>query len=133
MTKPEQDAVLPAISEGLKQRVLERGRSVVMSEPADIEPIMKAASTTLVDPGVLMDDYVGSERRKTPRPVVGAGDVGKKPKLNHVYIDAEVGFLLKEAAARGRMSPRVLLEAIIKAACSGETSKDDRVKRGSGS
>ena len=103
----------------LKQLVQGRGRSEVMAQPEDIEAMMQSASTTLVDPGVALGDFVDGKRRqsgkllKSNKPVAGAAPT----KMFHSYMDAEVGFLLKETAARRRMSPRALLEEIIRAAC----------------
>lgn len=130
MKKPVPATSLPSLSADLKQQVLGRARSAVLSESADIDRIMKAASTTLVDPGVPIGGYVDGQRRAA-QPVAEDGAGGMKKKLLHVYIDADVGFLLKETAARGRVSPRVLLEAIIKAACSGDVGADKQVKSGS--
>ena len=121
-TKKASIETLPTRTSDLKTLVQSRARSAVLSAPADIDVMMKAGSTTLVDPGVPFGDYVDGERRKTGKAPARdkAGNNAVPPKLFHSFIDGEVGYMLKEEAARRRMSPRALLEEIVRQACQAE-------------
>ena len=118
-TKKAPTEILPKPTSDLKTLVQGRARSAVLSAPADLDVMMKAASTTLVDPGVPFGDYVDGKRRNPGKAPAGdkARNSAVPTKLFHSYMDVEVGYMLKEVAARRRMSPRALLEEIVRQAC----------------